>query len=177
MTLAESASILWSYAPAYLGWVEEALSAVVPIPKFDAIATQSFSVQGLNGVVFASFPEPALRMADTLVHEASHQYFHYGQLETIFTNGMDTGLYPSPYVGKDRPIDRILIAFHAFANLVLFYRACLASGLIEGREVAEREIAFHLRHLGPMSRFLESSPGLSSGGRGLFEPLREELFR
>jgi len=30
---------------------------------------------------------------------------------------------------KTWPIDRILLAYHAFANVLLFYRDCLASGL------------------------------------------------
>jgi HEXXH motif-containing protein len=150
---------------------------VVPLPRPSVDATQSFSVQGLNGIVFASFPAPALKIAELLVHECSHQFYHFGQLDTLFTNGMDAQLYWSPYVQKERPIDRIFIAFHAFANIVLFYRACLSAGMSEGHEHVEQTIKSNLGHLGPMSGYLERSPGLSPTGRGLFEPLREKLFR
>lgn len=176
-TLGGTASILRTCAPSYLGWVEDALSAVVPLRPYDETHTQSYSVQGLNGTVFASFPTPALKMAELLVHETSHQYYHYGQLQTLFSNGMDETLYWSPYVQKGRPIDRILLSFHAFANIVLFYRNCLSAGMTEDRDLAEYEIAFNLNHLGPMSQHLQSSRGLTPAGRSLFEPLRDELFR
>ena len=175
--LAEAHAILARGSPEYLKWVEDSLSAVVPVESPAENALQSFSLTGFNGVVFVSFPSPPVKIAEMLVHECSHQYFHFGLLDTLFSNGMDKSLYWSPYVAKDRPIDRILIAFHAFANIVLFYRACLAAGVSELSETAEREIAFNLQHLGAMSDYLQRSRGLSPTGRGLFEPLRDELFR
>lgn len=175
--LAEALSILGRSAPEYLKWIEDSLSAIVPVESPAENALQSFSLTGVNGVVFVSFPSPSLKIAEMLVHECSHQYFHFGLLDTLFTNGMDTSLYWSPYVSQNRPIDRILIAFHAFANIVLFYRACLAAGASDLSEAAEREIAISLPHLGAMSDYLQRSRGLSPTGRGLFEPLRDELFR
>jgi HEXXH motif-containing protein len=175
--LNEAVSILRQWAPSYLRWVEDALSAVVPIRPYDGTRTQSFSVQSLNGVVYASFPTAPLKVAELLVHETSHQYFHYSQFNTLFTNGLDRELYWSPYMQMDRPLDRILIAYHAFANIVQFYRECLATGMVTDRDLAEREIAFNLTHLGPMTRHLENSRGLSAAGRSLFEPLRDALYR
>ncbi len=92
---------------------------------------------------------------------------------------MDDALYWSPYVQKNRPIDRILIAFHDFANIVLFYRKCLAAGVGDDlSQTAEMEIASNLEHLVAAERL---SPGSrvdsSPTGRGSFEPLRDELFR
>jgi hypothetical protein len=176
-TLSETASIFARYAPHYLDWVREAVSAIVPIPCPGDDFYQSFSIPGINGLVFASFPAPALKIAELLVHESSHQYYHFAELGTRFTNGIDKAMYPSPYVHKDRPIDRILIAFHAFANIVLFYRACLKEGMRESRALMEKEIESHLQCLRPMSRHLERSPGLTPAGLSFFEPLREELFR
>jgi hypothetical protein len=175
--LSEAHSILSRSAPDYLKWVEDAVSAVVPIVPPGENVLQSFSLPGVNGVIFVSLPSPPLKVAELLVHECSHQYFHYGLLDTLFSNGMDTALYWSPYVQKDRPIDRILVAFHAFANIVLFYRACLAAGTDDFSETAEMEIESNLQHLAPMSEYLDRSRGLSPTGRGLFEPLRDELFR
>jgi HEXXH motif-containing protein len=89
---------------------------------------------------------------------------------------MDDALYWSPYVQQNRSIDKILIAFHAFANIVLFYRDCLAAGMMDNRETAQEEIADNLQHLGPMGEHLQHSRGLSPAGRTLFELLRGRLF-
>jgi hypothetical protein len=174
-TLSEAIAILQKCAPQYLKWIEDAISAIVPIPRPGEDFYQSFSDPGLNGVVFLSFPAPPLKIAELLVHEISHQYFHYGLLNTTFTNGKDQALYPSPFVQKDRSIEHILLAFHAFANIVLFYRSCLAAGIGSERNLVEREVQFNLNCLEPLKRNLEQSCGLSAAGRSLFEPLREEL--
>lgn len=176
-TLAEAVAILRTYSPSYFDWVAEALAAVTPIQPHEGKFTQSFSDPGVNGVVFLSFPTPALKIAELLVHETCHQYFHFGQLNTLFSNGMDKALYWSPYVMMDRPIDRILISFHAFANCIIFYRQCLSAGMKEGRDLAESWIVENLAHLGPMEDHLQRSPGLTAAGRAIFEPLREELHR
>jgi hypothetical protein len=56
-----------------------------------------------------------------------------------------------------------ILAFHLFANIARFCRACLDEGLRESRELVEEGIESRLAHL-------------SSSGRVLFEPFREELF-
>ncbi len=176
-TLAQVVSIFFCCAPPYLDWVGEAVSALVPIARPDAAHYQSLSLVSLPGVVFVSFPAPPLKIAELLVHESSHQYFHFAQFGTSLTNGKDKRLYRSPYVNRDRPIDRILIAFHAFANVVLFYRACLTMGISECRDLVRDEIETNLDRLRPMSDDLERSPGLSPAGRCMFEAIRKELFR
>ncbi len=49
--IAEARSILSRKAPDYLKWIEDALSAVVPVEPPQEGATQSFSLTGVNGVV------------------------------------------------------------------------------------------------------------------------------
>jgi HEXXH motif-containing protein len=122
-----------------------------------------------------SLPVEPIKVAELLVHESSHQYFHYLEIDTLPTNGRDKNLYPSPYVEKDRPIDRILLSFHAFANIVLFYRACLSAGLTEDRHLADESIAYNCPILARFGEVLEQSPGLTEAGRELFEPLRDRL--
>jgi hypothetical protein len=31
-----------------------------------------------------------MKIAELIVHETSHQYYHYAHLATVFSNGMDT---------------------------------------------------------------------------------------
>lgn len=174
-TLRETACLLRRHAPHYLHWVQGALAALVPLRRPEN-AYQSFSLMGVNATVFACFPVPPLKLAELLVHEVSHQYYHFAQFRTSFSNGTDQALYYSPFVQKKRPIERILIGFHAFANIALFYRSSLAGGLRDDRALAEKELESNLRHLGPMAKDLEATSDLTPTARGLFEPLRQELF-
>jgi len=47
----------------------------------------------------------------------------------MFTRGATSRLYYSAGVRRDRPLDRILLAYHAFANVLLMYRDVLRGGL------------------------------------------------
>ena len=165
-----------NFAAEYGPWIEDVLWALFPVCPPNGQGYSSGSVKGLYGIIYESFPVSPLHAAEGLIHEACHQYYHLAQLETLFANGQDTRLYWSPYPKQDRPIDRILLAFHAFANLVLFYRACLAGGMPFETERAEVEISFHIDNLRPLSEALEQSPGLTADGRALFEAIRERLF-
>jgi len=175
-TIGDAASILESAAPEYLGWIGDSTHSVIPIARPSPRGYQSLSDLGLHGVVFMSFPAEPLKIAELLVHECSHQYFHCLEIETLPTNGRDTSMYPSPYVGKDRPLDRILLSYHAFANIVLFYRGYLDTGASDDRQMAENAIAFHMPILDRFAEVLERTPGLTDAGRQLFEPLRQRVL-
>lgn len=175
-TLRSAVSLIRDFAAEYAPWIEDVLWALFPVCPPNEQGYSSGSVKGLYGIIYESFPVSPLHAAEGLIHEACHQYYHLAQLETLFANGQDTRLYWSPYPKQDRPIDRILLAFHAFANLVFFYRACLAGGMPFETERAKVEISFHIDNLQPFSEALEHSPGLTADGRALFEAIHERLF-
>jgi HEXXH motif-containing protein len=174
-TLERAGALLHRFAPGFLTWVTDSVWGLVPIRNQNNL-TSSLSTRTLYGVPFIGFPVEPMLAAELLVHEASHQYYHYVQLRTEPCNNKDTSLYPSPYAKKGRTIDWILVAFHAFANIVLLYREMLAAGLDEGQDTAKGGIAYHLPILTAFSDALTQSPGLTEAGRMLFEPLREQLI-
>jgi hypothetical protein len=167
-------AILREYAPSYLPWVEGALRYVVPLLPPAPGVRRSHSIKGLHGVVFMSFPASPLKTAETLVHECSHQYFHFAEEWFALANQRDERLYYSSYVRKERTIDRVLIAFHAFANIVLFYRECLRAEP-PFAEACEHMIAENLPQVAQLLDYLEHSPGLTAAGRALYEPLAERV--
>ncbi len=95
------------------------------------------------GVVSCSFPIGAAALAETFVHEASHQHLNIVRRLGPVVNRTDAGLYYSPLKGSARPIEAILVAYHAVANMLLFYRDCLSSG-IEDSGYCERNYARHI---------------------------------
>jgi HEXXH motif-containing protein len=110
-----------------------------------------------------------------LVHEASHQYFHIARRLEAVHDGSDDRLFHSPVKGIGRPIDAILLAFHAFGNVVLFYRLCVDAGL-DDKGYCAANAARHLAELEIMRSHIRSSRALTEVGTLLWRPLAAKLF-
>jgi HEXXH motif-containing protein len=165
--------VLTQGAPSYLAWVHRAVHSLVPVEARPG-ATVSSSFEMHPGVVALSHESPAVALADALVHEASHQHFYIlGQLGPVH-DGSDTQLYYSPARGEERPIDKILLAYHAFGNVLLFYRRCRSRGVGEP-ELCERQERAYEDCLATLRRPLETTRALTPLGRALFEPLAARL--
>ena len=167
--LRQAFGVLQEYAPAYLPWVRETLRYVVPVLPPAPGVRRSHSVKGLHGVVFMSFPASPIKTAETLVHECAHQHYHLAEEWFRLHNGRDERSYYSVYVRKDRPIDRVLIAFHAFANVVLFHRACIEANA-PFADVCQSIVDENVPHLAEFKTFLEGTNGLTKAGRAMWEP-------
>ena len=93
-------------------------------------------------------------------------------------DGKDDTLYFSPFRNTGRPIYNILITYHAFANVVLFYRTALAHGLSadETSALAVQERVKELEEkLQPLEQALQATTSLTPLGLALWEPLRGQL--
>jgi HEXXH motif-containing protein len=174
--LARAIQITRDFAPEYLDWYGDVVRVIVSLPCPQPDVVISRSIPGQNGVVYVSSPCWGIRLAETLIHEASHQYFLLGLRELRYCNLNDDALYYSPFNKLDRPIERILLAYHAFANVLLFYRSVLIHAendpLHEFASVASRDIEGRLRTL---SKYVERSPGIARAGRLLYQTLADRV--
>lgn len=160
-------------APNYLPWISRVIRcvALVEPPRQDVMA--SGSMEWSCGLIHVSQGPGELALAETLVHEACHQYFHIATRLGPIDDGSDSNTYYSPVVEAGRPLSRILLAYHAFANVLLFYRNLIAEG-VEEEQCAQAADAVQnqLRVLlAPLSR----NSALTFVGRALFLPLSETL--
>jgi hypothetical protein len=170
----ETVALMRRYAPCYLRWVDKVLRQVIPLKGGDTRLLSSSS-SDFPGITEISFPSRIISTAEMLVHEASHQYFYIlRRLEKVAT-GSDKRLYHSPVKGEERSIDKILLAFHAFGNVVLFYRRCIDAGL-EDKGYCKTNEARHLAELEIMLEQLQSSDALTEMGTVLWKPLAAEIF-
>lgn len=174
-SIRDALSVMTHYAPAYRSWVEDAIRCVVPIPLLPGGLSQSQSVQGLPAVVRIACPLDPVAIAESLVHEASHQYAHYAESVGPTSNGRDPRRYYSPYPRQDRPIERILLAYHAFANVCLFYRCCADAGA-PFADTCERNRRMHEPLLSQLDSVLAASPGLTDMGHALWHPASARLL-
>jgi HEXXH motif-containing protein len=162
-------------APDYVGWCSDAVRVVAAWPG-DPERTNSASFAGQLGVIYMSSPLNPVRIAETLVHEASHQYFHLAQSATRLHTLLDETDYWQPYVRAHRRIERILLAYHAFANVVLFHRRLLDSLADDDlRRRAAHALEHHEPNVALLDRYLERSNGLTPAGRSLYRTVAERV--
>jgi HEXXH motif-containing protein len=168
----EALELLREHTPLYHEWVRRVVRKILVL-RDEPGRLSSGSASDVPGCVYLSLPNEAVAVGEMLVHESSHEYYHLLNRVQPFDDGSDTKLYYSPPMRRDRPLDRILVAYHAFANVAMFYAAC-AERDIHATYTSERRMP-----LVPMLRALEEplrdNPALTATGRALVEPLAERL--
>jgi HEXXH motif-containing protein len=172
----ESMKLIERMAPVYAGWVTRVVNRLLLLrPTAHKLNSTTHSLA--PGVVGLSNPDDPVLLAEILVHEATHQYlFVLGKLQPL-DDGTDTVLYFSPFKNCGRPIASIVLTYHAFGNVLLFYRslrAALANRAHRGKRLVRRIESLEA-DLGVLEGHLESSRSLTPAGEGLWQPLYEEI--
>lgn len=166
--LREAWRLIETASPATFRWCGRVATDVVALAG-DAGTSRSGSNRDAPGQLALSVPASPLTLAELFVHECSHQYFHLAEELGSVDDGSDRRLYWSPLTRSERPLDRILIAHHAVANIIRFYRAVAIRGLdVEGH--AEAELARQTLSLYALETTLEKSGALTDRGRALYTP-------
>ncbi|MFE2124590.1 HEXXH motif-containing putative peptide modification protein [Rhodococcus aetherivorans] len=158
----------------YRPWIETVLRALVVAGKEDTTRMASGSTVALPGVVAISHPANLFDLLETLVHECAHQYFHLLSRYGAFDDGSDTAHYWSPAARAMRPVHRILVAYHALANVVILFDAMRDADVADDGYV-ERNIDTVLRKVNELDAPLRGNPALTALGRALYDPLAERV--
>ena len=169
-------SLLAEFADIYLEWVSQVVRFLIPLPVKGGMLN-SGSDELCPGVICVSNQKHRINLAEILVHEATHQYFHILQRLGPLHDGTDRNLYFSPVRGTGRPISAILIAYHAFGNVLLFYRMARARALPadqDGLDIAKRMKQLE-QQLETLEKALQTTTALTPLGRALWEPLYERI--
>jgi HEXXH motif-containing protein len=159
----------------YYTWSTRLLSCLFGVaPHADMTTNGSSSCQ--PGLVYVTHPSNPAAFAPILVHECTHQYFYLAETRAPVVNGRDGRLYYSPLKHTDRPLDRILIGYHADGNILAYVEEALRAGTAHERLFrAERE---QLRaDLALLEQPLHRTEGLRPLGESLWRPLYDELLR
>ena len=126
--LLEDASAILLSAPHYYEWVTRMIGWIVPV-RSSGGRLLSGSVSSLPGLVYASYDCHPLMLAESLVHEASHQCFYQlNSIEPLYLRDSPwTGW--SPFMRRARTVDGLLLGCHAFVNVAGFYLSLSRLGL------------------------------------------------
>ena len=158
-------------APEYLGWIQEVASDLVPtnlpinssravpILSFRAASRRRFRCprsywesSSFTRQVISTSPSPASSRRSTM--------------------GAMPSFIISPARKTGRPIDRILLAFHAWVNICAFYERCLENNL-DRDGWAERSLSAMKKETNELRDGLAKSKALTAHGRALWTPFFE----
>jgi HEXXH motif-containing protein len=170
--LSAAESFLRMHGGHYLCWCAGLLRQVVFTAPGKGLL-ESGSCRSLPGFINVSHGSP-LAIAEMLTHELSHQHYYLGTRLGPVDDGTDAALYWSPVKRTGRPIANILLAYHAFGNVVLLMRGFLDSRAEPRSEIAANE-AKTVGQLIELQRALEKTRALTDVGLCLYEPLRDAL--
>ncbi|MGW4638547.1 aKG-HExxH-type peptide beta-hydroxylase [Sphaerisporangium sp. NPDC004334] len=167
-------------APGYTEWAGTVLRELVPLQSRPGIFN-SGSHRFSPGVICVSDQRYVWPLAEMLVHEATHQYLHIITRLGPLDDRTDQNLYYSPFRDKMRPIFFIVVAYHAFGNVALFYRTARANGhLPQGMpdsDVFRNREENLLRQLREIEPVLRNATSLTPLGQALWQPLYEHLHQ
>lgn len=171
---AKAFALLKERLPSFHEWVARVLRQVVIVQAGPHKYLLSGSDEGMFAVVYISDSPDILSLAEMLVHEASHQYFYLVTRLGPPHDPSSEQMFYSPFVNSMRHLDRILMAYHAFGNVYVFYRSYL--GLDEeAREVCLKRMGRTLEDLKSVEGHIRDSSELTPIGSALAEPLLREL--
>jgi HEXXH motif-containing protein len=160
-------------SPRYAGWCRDVLSEVVPIEGGETFSMSASSRES-PGQIALSIPASPSVIAELLVHECSHENLTLALEHGPLDDGSDTTLYWSPVKRTGRPIDRILLAHHAFINILCFQRELVERGL-DHDGYARANHDDNVRAVLQLESALETTGALTDVGRALYLPLAEAL--
>ena len=156
-------------------WFGNLLQGIAAMPLLSNGFRHSGSSIHFAGVVSSGFPADEEAVAECLVHEVSHQYFLL--LESVVPMvdpAQEQVQVWSTFKGRHRPLNRVLLAYHAAANMALYWTGiATARGMTDYRRHELRDALSHVERMGADIR---STEALSVHGRNFFERL-ERLVR
>jgi HEXXH motif-containing protein len=177
-TCEDALTLIAETSTLYAKWVGRVLNHLLPLrarPSTFNSGSERFS----PGVICVSDQPLQWPLAEMLVHEATHQYLHIINRLGPLDDGTDDRLYYSPFRNKNRPIFFIVVAYHAFANVLLFYRTARQRGIVPGigavpTAFVDREETLQ-KQLQAIEGPLKNTKSLTLLGRALWEPLYDVL--
>ncbi|GGX41932.1 hypothetical protein GCM10007385_06870 [Tateyamaria omphalii] len=168
--VSEGIGLMSTVNPDYEIWVRRLLNTLILTGRLEN-RTCSGSWSDTSGTVYMSQPNSLLEVGEVLIHECAHQHFHLACRVFPMKTETENGRYFSPPVGRDRPLDMILIAYHAFANVLTYYECAFDMSL--GDQLSHNRYKSFSEEVAVLESYLDNNKGLSELGRTIFSNLRQ----
>jgi hypothetical protein len=128
--IAKAYELIDAVAPEFSGYVTHLVRglALIPVPASGDVRRQSGSSMNNPGMPTCTYPCDVDWLAETIVHEASHQYLQLLQRAFPLCTDGEAGRYYSSIKEMYRGLERQLVGYHAVVNMVRFRRALIVNG-------------------------------------------------
>lgn len=175
--IADAAAALERCAPIYFVWVTTLLRELVPLSADSLFGgTSSRSFVFCPGQIHFSTPATLLQTVNMMVHECSHQYFHMVQWSVPVVKEGAPDVF-SVLKNTNRPLEKVLLGFHAFANMRLALDILRSNpDGIDLKELGEHELDV-TSIVNSLDAGLQqyADEHLEPAGQALYLPLRAKL--
>jgi HEXXH motif-containing protein len=166
-TFTAAVALFHEHFPSWVSWLDRVLR-VITLAQRPPEGIHSGTVEGYYGSIWISDSDDLLKIAESFLHEGSHQYFFLLNRLDALTNDDGRRFY-SPFVQRERPPDKLLLAYHAFTNVEMFYQGCLRLGIKPSQ--CELVLAQVKKELGCVEEALSKEIDLTPVGRSFFDSL------
>lgn len=171
--LGRALEVLHTLSHDYTDWIRPMFRGIAATPITIDGARQSGSYVDHAGVFNCGFPVEPEALAEVIVHEISHQYMMLLSSVVSLVEKKSGEVYFSSIKGRKRPLDRVLLGYHAAANMTLYWLDVVEMwGTSPSREEA---LASMRDHACEMADVLERSQGLTQSGALMVQMLEERL--
>lgn len=165
-------SFLKEHSPTYYAWVKSILQKIV-VSDHDKPCMKSSSRYDSPGTVRISSHREPEKVAEMLVHESSHQYYYTISRILSLCDPHYTKLIYSPVKKCVRPLGAIVLAYHAFVNVALYYVEVIQK---RNNIFCEKSLDEIIPQLKIMTKLLKNNnEHLSVWGKKLVDPLYEKI--
>jgi hypothetical protein len=165
--------LLARHAPIFLPWIGRVIRRIIPVLS-PLQMTCSGSYEDYPGTIYMSLNCAPVAIAEILVHEATHQYYYILARYGAIDDGSGQTFF-SPIKGTKRPLAMILLAYHAFANVLLFYRLCRQKHIRDSGYCRTNEAQL-VPKLHVLEDTLARTNALTPLGEALWRPLAARLW-
>lgn len=171
--LHQGLEFIGSLAPEYSRWIKRILRVIVVL-RGEPGCVESESLPWLPGTICMSWSSNPVQIGETFLHEVAHNYLYVVESFGPVTRGSGEAIYWSPPKQTFRPLRAILLAYHAFANVLVYsHRALQSQTSDDGRQTRQLEesIAQLDQWRQHFETILSSHSDLTASGQTLVETL------
>lgn len=163
--------------PNYYNWTSYAINEIVVVRNPHPQGSISGSLFELHGHIFMSHSDCLITTFTVLIHEASHQYFHLLMMKSPLVV-KDAPHFYSSLKGIKRPLIKVLLGYHAFANICIALHDLIAKRRHQHDEQRiKNAFSYHLNITHQLGESLkQGSPYLTEFGRAFYDHLKKRLL-
>lgn len=153
----------------YNDWVCNSINEILVTPKQQG-SYYTGSWESIYGLIYFDETDDIYLLLESLIHEASHQHFYMGEMIYSFSTD-DKKKYYSSAVKTERPLRAILLAYHAFANVVIFYSSITELDWSKRYSYMKRSLAI----VNQLNEHLSKNEDLTIQGQTIYNDLSSQI--